>query len=217
MSSRRLIIATAAVATLVASLGACLAFAGPSNAPSPADRASASHTDPGGGSPPATFSSISPIEKTDNPETFAVSVAGALFDWDTSTAIPLADYTGRILAVADPSGEESAGLVTDLATYLPSPASWADLRGYRVRQWIDINSYAVPDSWDETTADDAGRELAAGTTAYTVSGLRRRSGIWQGEQAQTVDHVTFTVFMTCRPTYDECKLLRLSRLNHPLP
>jgi len=217
MSSRRLIIAVAAVAIPIASLGACLAFAGPTNAPSAADRASAARTDAGGGSPPETFSSFGPIEKTDNPEAFAVSVAGALFDWDTSTAISLADYTGRILAVADPSGEESPGLVTDLATYLPSAASWADLRSYRVRQWIDVTSYAVPDSWDETRADDASRELAAGTTAYTVSGLRRRSGIWQGEQAQTVDRVTFTVFMTCRPTYDECKLLRLSQLNHPLP
>ncbi|EGD42808.1 cell wall protein [Nocardioides sp. NPDC057772] len=216
MPPRRILIAIAILATFVAMLGACLAFAGPSNAPSPADSPSASRTDPGHRSPPGT-TSISPVEKTDNPETFAVSVASALFDWDTTTAIPLSDYTGRILAVADPSGEESAGLVTDLATYLPSPASWADLRGYRVRQWIDINSYAVPDSWDETRADDAGRELAAGTTAFAVSGLRRRSGIWQGEQAQTVERVTFTVFITCRPTYDECKLLRLSQLNHPLP
>lgn len=216
MPPRRILVAIAILATFVATLGACLAFAGPSNAPSPDDSPSASRT-AGHGSPPGTTSSISPVEKTDNPETFAVSVAGALFDWDTTAAIPLADYTGRILAVSDPSGEESAGLVTDLATYLPSPASWADLRGYRVRQWIDINSYAVPDSWDETRADDAGRELAAGTTAFTVSGLRRRSGVWQGEQAQTVDRVTFTVFITCRPTYDECKLLRLSQLNHPLP
>lgn len=214
--SRRLIIAIAVVVTLIATLGTCLATAGPSHAPPPAERFGSAKTDRERPTP-ATSGRIEPVEKTDNPEAFAVSIGWALFDWDTTIAVPLADYTGRLLSVADPSGEESAGLVTDLAMYLPSPASWADLKGYRVRQWIDINSYAVPETWEDTKTDDAARELAEGTTAYTISGLRRRSGIWQGKQAQTVDRVTFTVFITCRPTYDECKLLRLSQLNYPLP
>ncbi|EGD44005.1 vegetative cell wall protein gp1 (Hydroxyproline-richglycoprotein 1) [Nocardioidaceae bacterium Broad-1] len=218
MSVRRLILFIAIIAVLFGVPSACIALAGRTESPT-AERHSPltirSDHDDGRGSP--SPGDVGAVAHTSNPESFAVSVAWALFDWDTTASVPLNDYTGRLLAVADPSGEESAGLVTDLSTYLPSPASWADLTGYRVRQWIDIDGYVVPDTWDQTKTDDAGHEIAAGTTAYTVTGLRRRSGTWQGKQAQTVDEVSFTIFMTCRPTYDTCKLLRLSQLNHPLP
>lgn len=156
------------------------------------------------------------VGRTINPDAFAVSVSEALFAWDTTEPATLNEYTGRLLAVADPSGEESAGLVTDLSTYLPSPESWEDLKTYDTRQWIDIQSYEVPDDWRSAEFNGETADLADGTTAYTVTGLRRRSGIWRGEPAQTVDEVSFTIFMTCRPTYDTCKLLRLSQLNKPL-
>lgn len=218
MSVRRLILFIAIVIGLIGVPAACIAFAGRADSPSPNPRGPATvRSDHDAGARSSVRGDAGAVARTSAPQAFAVSVAWALFDWDTTASIPLSDYTGRLLAVADPSGEESAGLVTDLATYLPSPASWADLTGYRVRQWIDISGYAVPDTWDQTKTDDAGHELAAGTTAYTVTGLRRRSGIWQGKPAQTVDRVTFTIFMTCPPTYDTCKLLRLSQLNHPLP
>lgn len=218
MSVRRLIVFIAIITALIGVPSACIALAGRADSPSADPRGpSTLRSDHDDGAKPSTRGDAGAVARTSDPQSFAVSVAWALFDWDTTASVPLNVYTGRLLAVADPSGEESAGLVTDLSTYLPSPASWADLTGYRVRQWIDINSYAVPDTWDQTRTDDAGHELAAGTTSYTVTGLRRRSGIWQGKPAQTVDRVTFTIFMTCRPTYDTCKLLRLSQLNHPLP
>lgn len=156
------------------------------------------------------------VIETSDPPAFAVSVARVLFAWDTTESTPLNEYTGRLLAVADPSGEESAGLATDLTTYLPSPESWADLRTYETRQWIDITSYKVPDDWNSARNNAKNPDIAAGTTAYTITGLRRRSGIWQGETAKTVDEVAFTVFMTCKPTYDTCRLLRISQLNNPL-
>lgn len=216
MSVRRLALLIAVAAVLIGIPSACLALAGRADSPGGHQHGpSTIRSDHDDG--PAASPTAGAVAKTSDPASFAVSVAWALFDWDTTASIPLSGYTGRLLAVADPSGEDSAGLVTDLSTYLPSPASWSDLTGYRVRQWIDINSYAVPETWNETKTDDAGHQLAPGTTAYTVTGLRRRSGIWQGQQAQTVDQVTFTIFMTCWPTYDTCKLLRLSQLNHPLP
>ncbi|MFD4323591.1 hypothetical protein ACFWQC_03085 [Nocardioides sp. NPDC058538] len=145
-----------------------------------------------------------------------MSVAQTLFEWDTTDPTPLEDYTNRLLEVADPTGEEAPGLVTDLSTYLPSAESWADLKTYRTRQWIDINSYEVPDGWESAEFNGETAKLAAGTTAYTITGLRRRAGIWEGKAAQTVDGVSFTIFMTCRPSYDICRLLRLSQLNNPL-
>lgn len=156
------------------------------------------------------------VDRTDDPEAFTISVSEVLFAWDTTASTPLNEYTGRLLAVADPSGEESAGLVTDLTTYLPSAVSWEDLKTYETRQWIDITSYQVPDDWTSAEFNGETADLPDGTTAYTVTGLRRRSGIWQDKPAQTVDEVSFTIFMTCRPTYDTCRLLRLSQLNKPL-
>lgn len=204
----------AAVATL-GSAGTALAVVGGGTDSKPQPRPSGGSGDamlsaPGVGRPDGQ------IAKTADPEAFAISVAQVLFSWDTTESTPLNEYTGRLLAVADPSGEESAGLATDLTTYLPSPESWEDLKTYETRQWIDINSYEVPDGWTSAEDTSESADLAAGTTAYTIVGLRRRSGIWRGETAQTVDEVTFTIFMTCKPTYETCRLLRLSQLNNPL-
>lgn len=163
-----------------------------------------------------TKTSAGEIARTSDPETFATSVASTLFEWDATAARPLSHYTGRILAAAEPTGEESAGLATDLTTYLPSPESWADLKTYRTRQWLDLTSYEIPEGWHSAEINGETADVPEGTTAYTITGLRRRSGIWQDKPAQTVDEVSFTIFMTCKPTYDTCRLLRLSQLNNPL-
>jgi hypothetical protein len=59
------------------------------------------------------------------------------------------------------------------------------------------------------------RWVRAGTTAYTVTGVRHRAGIW-GERAVTSSHdVAFTVFIVCARLI-RVHLLRLSRLDEPL-
>lgn len=205
--------ALAAVVTL-GCVGMTLAFVGdevgaPQPRPSAVSRDTSAETS-------LESASTDRVVETSDPAAFAVSVAHVLFAWDTNESTPLNDYTGRLLAVADPSGKESAGLATDLTTYLPSPESWEDLKTYDTRQWIDISSYEIPGDWNRTQDSSQGPNIAAGTTAYTIIGLRRRSGIWQGKTAKTVDEVSFTIFMTCKPTYDACRLLRLSQLNNPL-
>lgn len=151
-----------------------------------------------------------------DPQRFAHSVALALFEWDTSASIPLPQYTGRLLAVADPTGEESPGLVADIASYLPTEQTWALLRPYATRQWITVSSIAVPGQWDETTATTPPGALLPGTTAYTVTGVRHRSGVWEGETVSSAHDVAFTIFIVCAPSYPQCHLLRLSRLDEPL-
>lgn len=208
-------LAALAAAVALGCAGAALAFAGDGTDSVPQPRPSAVSQDTSA----AETTEVAPagqVVETSDPATFAVSVAQVLFAWDTTESTPLNEYTGRLLAVADPSGEESAGLATDLTTYLPSPESWDDLRTYQTRQWIDITSYEVPDDWNSAQDNAKSLDVAPGTTAYTITGLRRRSGIWQDETAKTVDEVTFTVFMTCEPTYDTCRLLRISQLNNPL-
>lgn len=206
--------ALAAVVTLGCA-GTALAFVGDGIGSAPQPRPSAVSRDTSA----ETSAESAPTDRvveTSDPAAFAVSVAQVLFAWDTTESTPLNEYTGRLLAVADPNGEESAGLVTDLTTYLPSPESWEDLKTYDTRQWIDISSYEVPEGWNSAQDSSEGFDIAVGTTAYTITGLRRRSGIWQGKTAKTVDEVSFTIFITCGPTYDTCRLLRLSQLNNPL-
>lgn len=166
--------------------------------------------------PSREVGALRPMRPTDDPETFAVDVAHALFDWDTTWTVPLSDYTGRLIAVADPAGEESPGLVDDLANYLPSAATWAQLRSYSTKQRIEIDSVSVPRLWAQAVAEAGAGDLPPGSTAYTIDGVRHRAGVWDGESVTTEHDVAFTVFIVCRPSYPTCHLLRLSRLNQPL-
>lgn len=53
----------------------------------------------------STSVALPALEPTNQLEDFARLVAHALFDWDTMGGPTLADYTGRLVAVADPTGE----------------------------------------------------------------------------------------------------------------
>lgn len=214
---RRWIVGAVALGLVLAAIGTWLAVAG-SSRPAPAPTSSSApepFTQPRTSSDDAAPVTLGEIEKTADPEAFADAVAQALFTWDTATPIPLADYTGRLIAVADPSGVESPGLVADIAGYLPNEDAWARLREYYTRQWIEISSITIPTKWGQALAE-AGDNLAPGTTAYTIRGIRHRSGAWEGEPVESAHEVAFTVFIVCGPTYDECHLLRLSRLDEPL-
>jgi len=183
-----------------------------SDAPVPARPAPAHSSEKQG----AAIDGLPPIAATPNPKAFATNVARALFDWDTTAGHSLADYRGRLLAVADPSGLESPGLVSDLTAYLPSQETWEFLGEYGTRQHISLTAVSVPAQWRD--AQEAARpdELAPGTAALTVSGSRIRSGMWEGEPVAENFDVAFTVFVVCEPTYPRCFLLRLSRLDEPL-
>ena len=207
---RRSAVAALALVVAVAALGAWLAVAQrhPNTvAPAPPYEPT-SRT----GTPPA---GLAPVAASADPQGFAESVARALFDWNTAAVWALSEYTGRLLAVADPSGQESPGLVADIAGYLPTVEAWALLKPYYTRQWLEISSVEVPDLWDQALAE-AGPGLAPGTTAYTIRGTRLRAGVWEGEPVTSEDEVAFTVFIVCQPSYPTCHLLRLSRLDKPL-
>ncbi len=147
-------------------------------------------------------------------EAFAQSVARALFDWDTTVPAPVSDYTGRLLAVA--ASQESPALIGDLAGYLPASRTWAFLKPYATRQWLEIGSASPPKLWSRALAQASPGDLAAGTTAYTIRGIRHRAGVWQGVPVAAQQEVAFTVFLVCAPTYPTCRLLRLSRPDEPL-
>lgn len=159
---------------------------------------------------------LRPLARISDPERFSEAVAHALFDWDTAAPIALTEYASRLLAVADPTGSESAGLTADVASYLPTEDAWANLKPYYTQQWIEIQSIAVPDLWSQALSEAGPRGFAPGTAAYTIEGVRHRTGVWEGDDVSSAHDVSFTVFVVCGPTYSSCHLLRLSRLDEPL-
>lgn len=50
----------------------------------------------------------------------------------------------------------------------------------------------------------------------TVTGVRHRAGTWEGREVAEEFDVAFTAILVCGPTYPQCYLLRLSRLDEPL-
>lgn len=166
--------------------------------------------------PAATQAGPLTIRETTRAELFARDVAAALFTWDTASGFQSSEYAQVIVDVGDPTGTETAGLAADVRTYLPSPEQWAQLRTHQTSQWLTIENLAVPESWAEAEAQAAPGQLLPGTTAYTVTGIRHREGIWGTEPVESTRPVAFTMFITCEPTFDHCRLLRLSRVDEPL-
>jgi len=155
------------------------------------------------------------LPQTSEPIAYARAVASALFVWDTTGGYLPADYQAPVLADADPSGEEAPGLITDVTTYFPTIDQWLDLATMKVAQSISIDSAAVPASWP-SIVEQAHGQLRPGTTAVTITGIRERTGSWNGKNATTSSPVAFTVFVACRPAFDRCHILRLSELDNPL-
>lgn len=163
--------------------------------------------------PPVT--ELPELRRTSDPETFARQVAEAIFAWDTATLVSRTNHIEQLVEVADPTGESTPGLVSDLHNYLPTQDAWTELTKYETRQWLTVDSVTTPTKWAEAEAQ-AGDELLPGTTALTIHGTRHRSGIWEGEPVSSEHDVAFTVFLVCAPAYPECHLLRLSMLDKPL-
>ncbi|WP_370626373.1 recombinase family protein [Austwickia sp. TVS 96-490-7B] len=80
------------------------------------------------------------VPRSADPSTFAQSVASTLSAWDTALGLKPLDYTSAILGVGDPSGDEQAGLVSDVAAYLPTRDASIELRQYATRQHITIGA-----------------------------------------------------------------------------
>lgn len=215
-SRRRLIvlISAAVVVLLLVGVGVYGLVSGPRTTSSDPPPSRPSPTAPGTtGQGPRE---LAPIPETDDPEEFARLVAQALFGWDTTSGLMPLDYTNVLLKVADPSGIEQAGLASDIAGYLTTRDTWVELRKYSTTQHLEITDVFVPAAWAEAEAQAQPGQLAPGTTAYTVEGIRHRQGIWNDEPTSSAHEVAFTIFLTCPPDGDPCYLLRLSVLDQPL-
>lgn len=165
---------------------------------------------------PATQTGPNEIRDTTRAEDFARDVAPALFTWYTASGYQPSEYAQVIVDVGDPTGTETAGLAADVRTYLPSPEQWAQLRTHQTSQWLTIDDLYIPAAWADAEAQAAPGQLLPGTIAYTLMGTRHREGIWGTEPVESSRPVAFTMFITCQPTFDHCRLLRLSRIDEPL-
>jgi hypothetical protein len=165
--------------------------------------------------PSSPSPTTTPVPATSDSEAFARWAATTLFTWDNATMNP-GDVTDKLMTVADPLGEESAGLASDITNYLPDPQTWVRLRGFATRQWLDIKAVTIPQAWEQAVADAADGQILPGTTAYTISGTRHREGIYNNQPTSYTETVTFTMFVTCGPSFPKCHLMRLSLPDEPL-
>lgn len=209
---RRLIVVALAVVSVLAMIvfGVYGLLRGPSRATN-VRQAAAGGSDQtnGSGSPKAA------LPQTDDPIAYGRAVAEALFDWSASSGYSPADYTAVVLADADPSGTELPGLIEDLAGYEPTAAQWSELAGMQAVQHLRITGAVVPSLWPRALAEAHGR-LRSGTTAVTITGVRRRGGVWYGQPATSTSPVSFTIFEACAPAFSRCHTLRFSKLDDPL-
>lgn len=165
-----------------------------------------------------------PVVASGEPEAFAVAVAEALFTWDTTSGHGPADYAQMLADVT--ADKESDAAATDVRAYLPTPEAWAQLRTHQTKQWLTIDTIEIPTVWEDAVAQAAPGQLPDGTTAYTITGTRNRTGYWGTDPVTTTHPVAFTVFLTCTPDQaiassadpltETCALLRLSQLDNPL-
>lgn len=154
-----------------------------------------------------------PVPETSNGEAFARSVAERLFRWDTGLEYGPADYMQRLVDVADPA--EAPGLAADVRGYFPEASAWGELRQYQTRQWIEVESIVVPADWAAAKAQAGAGQLPPGAIAYTITGTRHRTGVWDGRETSDARPVAFTIFAACT-SGDGCRLLRFSAVDQPL-
>lgn len=173
------------------------------------------------------------IAPSTDAEEFARDAAHALFTWDTASGFLPLDYTAVLLDVGDPTGNEQAGLASDIASYLPSRDAWVNLRQYSTSQNLTIADVYVPEQWAGAVEQARPGQLPVGATAITIEGTRHREGIWNDEPVMSEHPVAFTIFLACPPddpatgsrsetgtpeagAVPSCYLLRLSMLDQPL-
>ncbi len=142
-------------------------------------------------------------------------VASALFVWDTVDGPDRAAVQAMVVGLGDPSGWETAGLLADLESYLPTVQAWEQLAAHDVSQTLTITDVSVPDSWAGIAETEAER-LPVGAEALTVRGERVRDGVVRGQAVRRVELVVFTVLIACPDQTGDCHVLRLSGLNDPL-
>lgn len=219
---RRLIalIATGIVLLLLTGVGVYGLLTGPhttsQSSPRPEPSSTVTTLPPPPGPATAPLPRVPDVPRSTDPITFAEGVATTLFAWDTALGLWPLDYTSAILAVGDPSGDEQAGLASDIATYLPNRDAWTELRQYATTQHLIIDTTFVPDAWADAVEQAQPGQIAPGTTAVTIKGTRIRTGTWNDQLVTSEHPVSFTVFVIGAPTYPTCHLLRLSQLDNPL-
>ena len=151
---------------------------------------------------------------TSTATTFALQVARALYDWDTTTDTP-GLVRDRLLDMANTDSDDINGLAADIAAQLPDSHIWDNLAQHHTTQRLDVVSAQVPDTWAGAAASAAPGELPPGVAAITITGVRHRQGVVNSRNETTERPAALTVFLACDP--DQCRLLRLSAPDRPLP
>lgn len=156
---------------------------------------------------------VLPAPKTRDGRVFARAVAIRLFDWDTSSEDSPSAYLQVLVNAAAPT--DQVAVAADLAGYFPDQQTWTQLQPMQTRQWLTVTTVAIPAGWATAQAQAKPGQLPPGAVAFTVDGIRHRTGTWHTAPATYEHPVAFTIFLAC-PIDQPCRLLRLSGLDTPL-
>ena len=139
----------------------------------------------------------------------------ALFTWDTRSSgqDPL---NGRRYSSTSGMTRRLRGWRPTSAAYLPSPEQWEQLSTYGTRQWLDDRLRHAFRTLGRLLSRRPRRgsfRPGRSRTRSPASGIAPAHG--PTSRSTTESAVTFTVFIAC-PRAEDCRLLRLSRLDEPL-
>lgn len=151
---------------------------------------------------------------TSNAEMFARSVAQVLFTWDTRHEGGPSAWAQPLVDVAHV--DEAAAVASDVRSYLPSPEMWDRLATYGTRQWLEMESVAIPNTWFIAIEQATAGQIPPGAVAFSIDGTRKRLGTWGTDIVRTERVVKFTIFVVCSER-ETCALLRLSQPDQALP
>jgi hypothetical protein len=154
------------------------------------------------------------VPSTSSAKAFARSVAQALFTWDTRSGSGPSEWAQSLVDVAHL--EEATAVASDVRGYLPNPEMWDRLATYGTRQWLEVESMDVPDTWFMAMEQAVAGQIPPGAAAFTVAGTRKRLGTWGTDVVRTERVVKFTIFVACLEQ-EPCALLRLSQPDQALP
>jgi hypothetical protein len=133
------------------------------------------------------------------PREFAVSVAKALYRYDTRS--PRVSWRSALLSAAGIA--ESSAAAQDIDDAIPDDAQWTDMAAVYQRASFLLGTAFVPSLWTETVVQHP--ELPDGSVGFTVTGTQVVT--WTGGGSRVP--VAITLLVLCPPATERCVVNRV--------
>ncbi len=146
-------------------------------------------------SPSGTALRAGSLPRTDQPDAYAVAVAGVVFALDTRDLDP-ADYRELLLADADPGLSETgrADLEALIAGRIPADELWQRMRANQQRSTFEASDVWEPGSWAQVVTSG---QAEPGWAMRNVTGIETTTYVEAGVEKTASRERTVTIGMRC--------------------